>query len=75
MSYQKTESCKFAGLTQRLRDKEFVCNSEATGDMGSILGLGRSLEGRNDNSFQYSSLENYMDRGSWQGTVHGIAPS
>ena len=36
------ESCKFFGLTQRLRDKESVCNAEDTGDMVSIPGLKRS---------------------------------
>ena len=40
-----------------------------------FLGLGRSPEERNFNSFQYSCLENSMDREAWQGTVHGIAKS
>ena len=40
-------------------------------DMGSILGLGRSSGGGNGNPFQYSCLENSMDRGAWQTTVHG----
>ena len=34
------------------------------GDLGSILGSGRSREG-NDNPLQYSCLENPMDRGAW----------
>ena len=29
----------------------------------------------NDNSLQYSCLENSMDRGVWRATVHGIAES
>ena len=29
----------------------------------------------NGNSLQYSFLENSMDRGAWQATVHGIAKS
>ena len=29
----------------------------------------------NDNSLQYSCLENPMDRGVWQATVHGVAKS
>ena len=29
----------------------------------------------NDNSLQYSCLENLMDRGAWQAIVHGIAKS
>ena len=34
-----------------------------------IPGLGRFLEGGYDNPFQYSCLENPMDRGAWQATV------
>ena len=29
----------------------------------------------NDNPLQYSCLGNPMDRGAWQGTVHGVAKS
>ena len=32
---------------------------------------GRSLGGGNGNPHQYSCLENPMDRGAWQATVHG----
>ena len=32
------------------------------GDVGSVPGLGRSPGGGNDNSLQYSCLENPMDR-------------
>ena len=39
-------------------------------DLGSIPVSGRSGEG-NGNSFQYSCLENSMDRGAWWVTVHG----
>ena len=35
-------------------------------DLGSIPGLGRFHGGGNCNSFQYSGLENSMDRGAWQ---------
>ena len=44
-------------------------------DAGSIPGLGRSPGGRHDNSLQYSCLENLMDRGAWQATVHRVAKS
>ena len=40
-------------------------------DVGSIAGSGRSPGERNGSSLQYSCLENYMDRGTWQSTVHG----
>ena len=48
-------------------------NSEDAGDTGSIPGLGRSAREGNGNSFQYSCLENSMDREAWQATVQGIA--
>ena len=38
--------------------KESVCNAE---NMGSILGLGRSLGEGNGNPLQYSCLEKSMD--------------
>ena len=43
--------------------------------MGSIPGLGRSPGRGQDNPFQYSCLENSVDRGAWQATVHGVAKS
>ena len=39
-------------------------------DLGLIPGSGRSPGGGNGNPFQYSHLENPMDRGVWQATVH-----
>ena len=42
-------------------------------DTGSIPGLGRSLGVGNGTPLQYSCLENFMDRGAWQGTIHGVA--
>ena len=44
----------------------------ATGDPGSIPELGRSPGEGNGNPPQYSCLENPMDRGLWQATVHGV---
>ena len=52
--------------------KESACNA---GDLGSIPGLGRSPGEGKGNPPQYSCLENSMDRGSWQATVHGVAKS
>ena len=40
--------------------------------MGSIPELGRSPGGGHGNPLQYTSLENPMDRGAWQATVHGV---
>ena len=53
-----------------LSGEESICNAE---DMGSIPGLGRSPEEENGNPFQYSFLENPVDRGDWQATVHGVS--
>ena len=41
-------------------------------DAGAIHGLGRSPEGEHSNPLQYSCLENAMDRGTWQATVHEV---
>ena len=46
-----------------------------TGDMSWIPGLERSPGGGNGNPLQYSGLENPIDRGAWQATVHGVAKS
>ena len=41
-------------------------------DLGSIPGLGRSPRQWNGKPLQYPCLENSMDRGAWQATVHGV---
>ena len=51
---------------------ESACN---TGDPGSVPGLERSSGEGNGNPLQYSCLENPMDGGAWQATVHGVAES
>ena len=43
------------------------------GYMGSIPGIGRSPGEENGNLLWYSCLENPMERGAWQATVHGVA--
>ena len=43
--------------------------------MGSIPESGRSPGEGNGNSLQYSCLENPIDRGAWQATVHGVTRS
>ena len=53
-------------------DKASACKA---GDPGSIPGLGRSPGEGNGNPLQYSCLENPMDRGAWQATVHRVAKS
>ena len=44
-------------------------------DSGSIPGSGRFPGGRQGNPLQYSCLENPMDRGALQATVHGVTES
>ena len=45
------------------------------GDLDSVPGLGRSSGEGNGYPPQYSCLENPMDRGAWQATVHGVTKS
>ena len=45
------------------------------GDLGSIPGSGTYSGEGNGNPLQYSCLENSMDRGDWQATVHGVTKS
>ena len=52
--------------------KEIACNEEDARDLGLIPGLGRSPGGGHGNPLQYSCLENPMDRGAWQATVHRL---
>ena len=52
--------------------KASTCNA---GDLGLIPGLGRSPGEGNGNPLQYSCLENYMDRGAYRATAHGVTKS
>ena len=52
--------------------KEPVCNEGDAGDMGLIPGSERSSGGGHGNPLQYSYLDNPLDRGVWQATVHGV---
>ena len=45
------------------------------GDPGSIPGSGRSPGEGNGTPLQHYCLENPMDTGAWQATVHGVAKS
>ena len=49
--------------------KESACN---VGHLGLIPGWGRSSAEGNGYPLQYSCLENSMDSGAWQATVHGV---
>ena len=62
---RKRERCLLGGSD----DKVSIYNAR---DPGLIPASGRSLGEGNGNSLQYSCLENPMDRGAWQATVHGV---
>ena len=53
--------------------KNLTASAGDTGDLGLIPGWGRSPGAGNGTPLQYSCLENSMDRGAWQSTVHGVA--
>ena len=55
--------------------KNLPANAGDLRDMGSIPGLGRSPGEGHGNPLQYSCLENPMDRGAWQATVHEVTQS
>ena len=55
--------------------KQPSANTGAVGDAGSIPGMERSPGVGNGNLLQYSCLENYMDRGVWRVTIHGVTKS
>ena len=50
-------------------------NAGDLGDAGSIPESGRSPGGANGNPLQYPCLENPLDTGIWQATVHRVAQS
>ena len=66
---------KLFGLPASSDGKESACSAGDSKDESSIPGSGRSLGEGNGNPLQYSCLENPMDRGSWQATVHEIKKS
>ena len=65
----------FRGFPSGPAGKESACNATDTRGTGSIPGLRRSPGEGNGNSLQYSCLENPMDQGVWQATVHGVGKS
>ena len=60
------------GFPGGLDGNESACN---VGDSGSIPGSERSPGEGNGYPLQYSCLENSMNRGAWQATVHGVSKS
>ena len=54
-------------------EKNSQANAGDLGDVGLTPGSGRSFGIGNHNLLQYSCLENFMDRGAWWATGHGVA--
>ena len=55
--------------------KNLPANAAGIGDMGLILGSGRSPGGGHGNLLQYSCLKYPTNREAWQATVHRVAKS
>ena len=60
------------GFSDSSVGKESACKE---GDPSLIPGSGRSPGEGNGHPFQYSCLENSMNRVAWQATVHGVVKS
>ena len=71
----QTQTISSLGLPWWLNGKESACNWGTTGNVGLIPRLRRSPGGGLGNPFQYSCLENPMDRGAWRAAVYGVAES
>ena len=55
--------------------KNLTANARDMRDLGLIPGSGRVTGGGHGSPLQYSCLENPMDKGAWQATVHRAAQS
>jgi len=56
----------FLGFSGGSLSKESSCN---VGDLDSTPGLRKFPRGGHGNPFQYSSMQNPMDRGAWRAAV------
>ena len=65
----------FGGFPGGAAVKNTPANAGGARDAGLIPGSGKSPKVGNGNLLQYSCLENFMDRGTWQATVRGVAKS
>ena len=63
------------GFPGSLMVKKLPASSGDTRDNGLILGSARSPGGGSGNPLQNSCLEDSLDRGIWQDTVHGVIKS
>ena len=60
------------GFPDGVSGNESTCNA---GNMDLITRSGRFLGVGNGKPLQYFCLENSMNRGAWQATVHGVKKS
>ena len=69
----------FPGSTKGIKGTKILKSTKGAGDMRAVSlipGSGRSPPKKEmANPLQYSCLENSMDRGAWQATVHGVEKS
>ena len=63
------------GFSSGTSGKQPACQCRRHRDIGSVPGPGISPGGGNGKPFQYSCLENSMDREAWWTTVHSITNS
>ena len=74
LSSSSSRQCCWASQVE-LVVKNLPANAGNAGDTGLIPGSGRSPGEGHSNPLQYSCLENFMDRGAWQATVHRVSKS
>ena len=67
-----SESSCFVIYSRRRRLPWWHSGKDPPANAGDGRVVGRSPGGGNGNPLQYSCLENLMDRGDWQATVHGV---
>ena len=74
---KKQEFCLLVAVIQLISSSDADSKESAlsVGDLSSIPGSGGSPGDDNGNPLQYSCLENSMDRGAWQATVHAVKKS
>ena len=67
--------CLYYASQVALKVKNLPANAGDIRDMDSIPESGRSPGEGHGNPLQYSFLENPMERGTWQATIHGVVQS
>ena len=63
------------GFSGRASGKEPIYQFKRLRDTGLIPGSERCPGGGQGNPFQYSCLENHMDREAWQATIYRVTKS